>query len=289
MAEHQLSISIITVSYNQAQYIEETIRSVLCQNYPNLQYVVIDGASTDRSLDVIGKYRHGINYLISEPDDGQVPALNKGLAKCTGEIVAFINSDDLYLPGAFNAVADYFQKNPDCSWLCGDVILFGDYHRTEIINSIVPVSPVQALTWKSQSPQPGMFWRRELLTDCFDESLNYCFDHELYVRLLLAGKKCHHLKMPIAAYRLHPSSKTISEQHKFEVEFDQIAERYEPMLNFRGRSLSKAIRYVRKSYKMAATGEQRMAIQWLAKSLVASPEITLQRPFWGSLKKIIYK
>lgn len=281
-------LSIITPSFNQATFLEETILSVIHQNYPNVEYIVIDGGSADGSDSVIKKYEKYITYWISEPDRGQVDAINKGLSIASGELCAFINSDDIYLPGAFSAVIEYFNNDSDCKWLCGNTILFGVEHKTTLVNAVVPISAAQALLWKARMPQPGMFWKRELLTNGFDMSLNYCFDHELYVRLLLTGHKCHHLELPIAAYRLHPSSKTVSEHSRFDVEFDQIAERYEPMLNFRDRSLSKAIRYVRRSYKMATTGDKRLAIRWLAKSLLASPEITLQRPFWGSLKKILF-
>lgn len=284
---HKLKLTIITPSYNQGEFIEATMLSIINQHYNNLEYIVIDGGSQDSTYSIIKKYHFYIDYWVSEPDRGQAHAINKGLGIASGDVVAFLNSDDLYLPGAFNAISDFFQQNISCAWVCGDTIMFGENQRTILQETIVPESAKQALTWQSRSPQPGMFWRRELLADGFDETLNYCFDHELYIRLLQAGHKCHHLNVPIAAYRLHPSSKTVAEQDKFEIEFDKIAERYEPMLNIRDRNLSKAIRYVRKSYKKAGEGDQSDAVKWLAKSLLVTPEITLHRPFWGSLKKIV--
>src|SRR6266513_4869973 len=115
-------ISIITPSFNQAQFLEETILSVLNQRYPNLEYIVIDGGSTDGCVDVIKRYEDRLAFWVSEPDRGQPHAINKGLAKATGEIVAFINSDDVYLPGALSTVASHFIESPERGWLCGDTL-----------------------------------------------------------------------------------------------------------------------------------------------------------------------
>src|SRR6266550_5897057 len=111
-------ISIVTPSFNQGQFIEETIRSVLDQNYPNLEYLVIDGGSTDQTIDIIHKYETHLSYWESEQDRGQVHAINKGLARATGDIFAFINSDDIYFPGTFATVARYFADFPKAEWVC---------------------------------------------------------------------------------------------------------------------------------------------------------------------------
>src|SRR5688572_6274864 len=130
-------ISIVTPSFNQGQFIEETVLSVLNQNYPNLEYIVIDGGSTDQTVEVIRRYEDRLAYWASEKDRGQVHAINKGLAKSTGDIFAFINSDDVYLPETFAAVAEYFDAHPEAEWVCGDTIMFGDGHPTELIRSVV--------------------------------------------------------------------------------------------------------------------------------------------------------
>ena len=106
-------ITIVTPSFNQGQFIEETIRSVLDQNYPNLEYLIIDGGSTDQTIEVIRKYERQLSYWVSEKDRGQVHAINKGLARATGEIFGFLNSDDLYVPGTFEVVGEYFEKHPE--------------------------------------------------------------------------------------------------------------------------------------------------------------------------------
>src|ERR1044071_6569232 len=120
-----LKLSIITPSFNQGRYLEETILSVLNQGYQPLEYIVIDGGSTDESVSIIRRYEHHLAYWVSEKDRGQVHAINKGLEKATGDIFAFLNSDDLYLPGAFRAVMEHFREKPDCEWLCGETLLFG--------------------------------------------------------------------------------------------------------------------------------------------------------------------
>lgn len=282
-------ITIITPSYNQAQYLEATISSVLRQNYPNLEYIVIDGKSSDESPEIIKRYENYLTYWLSEPDSGQVDAINKGLAKATGEIIAYINSDDLYLPGAFSAVADYFVDHPSCNWLCGDSILFGSGKKTELIQAKVPTSVAQCLAWAYTAPQPGMFWRSELVVNGFDPVWNYCFDHELYVRLLLSGHKCAHLPLPVAAYRLHSSSKTVADAWRFSEEFDLIAQQYEPSLKWTDRRLSIATRYLRKSYDCTQKSNYREAFNWLGRAFIQYPEGIARRSFWGTFRYLSVK
>ncbi|MEZ5010012.1 MAG: glycosyltransferase family 2 protein [Chitinophagales bacterium] len=116
-----MKISIITPSYNQAEFLEDTITSVLHQNYPNLQYIIIDGGSSDGSVEIIKKYENQIDYWISEKDSGQTHAINKGFSKVTGDIICWLNSDDIYFDYTLSAVANYFNENPDIDILWGDV------------------------------------------------------------------------------------------------------------------------------------------------------------------------
>ena len=277
-------LSIITPSYNQAQYLEETILSVLKQNYEPLEFIIIDGGSRDGSVDIIRQYEDQISYWVSEKDRGQAHALNKGLEKATGDIVAYINSDDLYLPGAFAAAISYFQEHPECDWLCGDTLIFGGSEKTTLSVADVPRSAAHCLSWAYTAAQPGMFWKRSLLNKGFAEQWRYCFDHELYVRLLLADHQCDHLPAPLAAYRLHQTSKTVAEGDLFAREFDQIAEIYEPQLGGSGRRWCRATMHLRHSFTASQEGRTSEAMRHVLRALLIHPEGIRFRPFWGCLK-----
>jgi len=205
-------ISIITPSYNQSKYIEETIRSVLLQGYPNLEYIIIDGGSTDETVEIIRKYDQYITYWVSEPDRGQTHALNKGIKKVTGEIFTFINSDDLLAANALYRVAEHFRSNPS-TWA-----LYGGH--TEIDqwgNAIQSFKPHKKLSWKdlalgkTYQPQPGAFWRTSVFqkTGTFREDLHYFFDQEFFIRLLM-HYKIESTEGPLAYARIHGDAKTQS-------------------------------------------------------------------------------
>jgi len=279
-------LSIVTPSYNQGRFLEETIQSVLNQNYPNLEYIIIDGGSTDETVDVIRRYEDRIDFWVSEKDRGQVHAINKGIEKTTGDIFGFINSDDIYFPGTFATVAEYFEGHRQSEWVCGDTMMFGEGLEDELIRAVVPKSAAHCLSWAYVAPQPGHFWKRELVEGGFDEAWPYDFDHDLYVRLLLSGHRCEHIPQTFAAYRLHEASKTVAENQYQIAEFDRSAEFYENRLQGADRRRCRATRFLRRSYAASEAGNKKESARWLMRALATYPEGVAYRNFWGCLRKL---
>ena len=180
----------------------------------------------------------------------------------------------------------HFEENPESKWVCGDTIMFGEGHDTRLIHANVPLSAAHCLSWAYRAPQPGHFWKTEIVKAGFEERWNYDFDHDMYVRLLLAGHKCEYMPLPMAAYRLHPVSKTIAEGHRQIEEFDQIAEFYESRLQGVDQRWCKATRFLRLSYAASEAGRKSEAVNWLMRALAVHPEGLFDRPFWGCLKRL---
>ena len=199
-------ISIITPSFNQGAFIEQTIKSVLNQNYPNLEYIIIDGGSSDNTVDIIKKYEKHLKYWVSEPDRGQSHALNKGFKKATGDIIAWINSDDYYLSDTLKQISELFKQNPDIDIIYGDVINFSE--TKENYFKVKEFEPLDFLS-RISIHQPGVFWRRKLLDKAglLDESLHYAMDYDLWMRLFFNYKSLK-INKPFAKFRMHPNSKT---------------------------------------------------------------------------------
>jgi len=228
MANGQLwpRVSIITPSYNQGQFIEETIRSVLLQGYPNLEYIIIDGGSTDNSVEIIRKYEPWLAYWVSEKDSGQANAINKGWQRSTGEIVAYLNSDDIYFPNAINSVVAFLQEHPEVD------IVYGDCHYVDEQGKYIRACVTEEFNLKrliqvyNFIPQPSTFIRKQVLTEIglMDESLHYALDYELWLR---ATQKFTAVYVPQlwATYRLAIGTKT-SYRLQMRREEYQVAHRY---------------------------------------------------------------
>ncbi len=203
-------ISIVTPSLNQGQFIEETIRSVLLQNYPNLEYIIIDGGSNDDSVNIIEKYDPWISYWVSEPDRGQSHAINKGLRRSTGDILCWLNSDDWLMPGALRLAAQKIEIQT-AAWLigCAEVTTSkGGKKYTKQLKEEVSLKTFRNwnLDW---IPQQSTFWNRRIMERCgyLDETLHYAMDVDFLFRLfeITVPLICHDV---LANYRIQPGAKT---------------------------------------------------------------------------------
>jgi glycosyltransferase involved in cell wall biosynthesis len=202
-------ISIVTPSYNQAAFLEQTIRSVLEQNYPNLEYIIIDGGSTDGSVDIIRKYIDKLAYWVSEKDEGHADALNKGFRRATGEIAAFLNSDDLYCPGVLKDIAETFMADKDVDFVFGNRITVDENGRTLRDDRHTRFSFAALVLYGMIVSQPATFWKRELFEKYgyFSREYFFSFDYEFFCRIG-AHIKAKHIRKHLAKFRRHTTSKT---------------------------------------------------------------------------------
>ena len=204
-----LLISVVTPSFNQVAFVEETLRSVIEQDYPHKEYLVIDGASADGSVDVIRRYAGRLAYWVSEPDRGQSHAINKGFALAHGEVLGWLNSDDTYLPGALATVARCFVEHPDVDFLYGDYLYTSPEGKTLLRRRLFNSMSYETLLYHDYLGQPAVFFRRTLLDRVgpVDEHLHYHMDWDLFLRM---WKVCRplHVPTPLATSRLVPTAKS---------------------------------------------------------------------------------
>jgi len=219
-------VSIVTPSYNQAQFIEETIRSVLLQDYPALEYIVVDGGSNDGTVDILRRYERWLHW-VSEPDRGQTDAINKGLRIATGDILAYLNSDDLYLPGGIHAIADYFRSHPTTGLVYGECRVVDEQGRVLGYLPRRGFSLRRTIERAEFLPQQATFWRREVMekVGLFDDRLHYAMDYEYFIRVARAFPVAY-LPQPVACFRMHGTSKTVSQSEKHWREALAVSERY---------------------------------------------------------------
>lgn len=209
-------ISVVTPSFNHAEFLEATLRSVLLQGYPNLEYLVIDGGSSDGTRAILQRYSEHLDYCVSEPDGGQSNAINKGLRRAGGQIVAWLNSDDTYLPGALCAVGRVFREHPEVDWVAGQCVMRRQGTPDQVRSPCVDARIARWL-YVSQVLQPACFWQKSLhdAVGYLDESLHYTMDRELFIRFLLHGAKPRQLGQPLATFLFHASSKSVSAPNGF--------------------------------------------------------------------------
>lgn len=209
------SISIVTPSYNQSHFLDKTISSVLEQNYPTLEYIIQDGGSTDNSVEVIKRYQSSLKHWESKTDRGQSHALNLGFQHATGEIMAYLNSDDILFPNTLHYVADYFNKHPEVDVVYGHRILI-DEHDNNIGRWILPNHDDDVLIWADYVPQETLFWRRQIWDKAggtIDDSFRFAMDWDLLLRFKEANAKFVRLPRVLGAFRVHTQQKTSAQMN----------------------------------------------------------------------------
>ncbi|KAF5059085.1 Glycosyl transferase family 2 [anaerobic digester metagenome] len=209
-------ISIVTPSYNQGQFIEETIRSVLLQGYSDLEYIIIDGGSTDESVEIIRKYERWITFWTSEPDSGQTNAINRGFKRSTGEIVAWLNSDDLYTAGALFTAAEAFAEQPDTAAIYGEMDIITA--EGAILSHMKPcVFDLGKLYRGNYIPQPASFINADAMKKVrfLDERFHYVMDYNLWIKLGQGQGLIRLIPKTLARFRLHGRSKSVSQSEAF--------------------------------------------------------------------------
>jgi len=205
------SVTIVTPSLNQGAFIERTIRSVLDQGYDELEYIIVDGGSTDDTIDVIRAYEDRIAFWVSESDNGQAHAIMKGIARSTGTLVAYINSDDYYLPGAIRALAEPFAADASTSWSAGTCRYLSEDGEEDLWATRLPVGPKRR--WIDETwyvPQASSLWHRRVFDRLggLREDLHYIFDSEFALRLALNGVLPAVIDQVVAVRYLHDDAKS---------------------------------------------------------------------------------
>ena len=221
-------ISIITPSYNQAEYLEQTILSVLNQDYPAIEYIIIDGGSTDGSVEIIKKYESRLAYWHSKPDKGQSDAIHTGFSKATGDVIAWINSDDYYEDGALRRAGEFYAQHPDT------IMVYGDYYNqypdgTKTLKPKISYDFKACLYAYMMVAQQSSFFRRDayFAIGGLNLGLHYSMDYDLFLRLGHAYPgRIYHIKQALSTFRLHPDCKSWSHKEKFRPEIKAVRQQF---------------------------------------------------------------
>lgn len=237
-------ISVVTPSFNSMPYVEEAIESVLAQNYPAIEHIVIDGGSTDGTLDVLRRYPH--LRWVSEPDEGQSDALNKGFRMAAGDLAGWLNADDIYLPGCFEQVAAYHAAHPDVDLIYGDYRWIDELGRVQQVRreldfDLFLLKYLHVLT----IPTTTSFFRRRVFEggNFLDTAYHYAMDYEFYLRLALRGYRFGHLPALLADFRWHAGSKSTREAGIQRAEHLRALLAHDPLLSsIRSRRAALALR-----------------------------------------------
>jgi glycosyltransferase involved in cell wall biosynthesis len=287
-------VSIITPSYNQAPFLESTIQSILNQSYPNLEYILIDGGSSDGSKAIIERYADHFAYWVSEPDKGQAHAINKGLRKSSGQFIGWLNADDILLPETVSAVVQAFNDDPNVD------VVYGKLDRINQVGIIIPtpllpkdkvVFSRELIIGECVVNQPGSFWRKEWLdrVGYLDERLHFGLDYEYWIRMALAGAKFMRLPQVVAQFRLSSGSKTVSRTEEMALEQMEILNhtlRRDDLMEKTGLSdkqirrkarMTKAVISLHAFYGYVKNRDIQNAAYWFLQAIMNDPSIILSR------------
>ena len=298
-------ISIIVPSYNQGAYIEETLLSVLDQNYPALELIVMDGGSTDQTVEVLQKFSSRLAHWESAKDRGQTHAINKGLARCTGEIWAYLNSDDLISPNSLQRAAQMFA-DPAVEWIGGVSEIFDSTGPRDTVTPQEPARMIEYLTPWQRSVQHVFacsnvtYMRRSVYEKlgAFDESYHYSMDMEYYVRAVFAGIRFHRIPDILGRWRWHEQCKTVKDgnAYRFTEEEIRIAEAHIGKLPAEQQSeLAREIADQKKWYtiRQIEVGNQSASrasrLSALLQAAASHPSLLLFRPWLGAVRKQLFR
>lgn len=264
-------ITVVTPSYNQARFLTETIESVLCQDYPNLEYMIFDGGSSDGSADIIDKYRPQLAYGVSEKDHGQSDAINKGFARSTGDILCWLNSDDLFTPGTLRAVGEQMGEG-EVDFLYGDGVLFWD--KSVRPRRVVRTSQAKEdVRIRDRFQQPSTFWTRKVYETIgpLNEELHYAFDWEYFIRIADRFPMTH-LPKALSAYRVHGAHKSGTGGKKRAEEIVAVMRKYAPP------HWAELYTHVLPSYDALALTKQRFRRFYFLPFVATHPSIAAGKP-----------
>jgi len=241
-------VSIVTPSYNQGRFIEDTLLSVKNQNYPNIEHIVVDGGSTDNTLDILRKYENEYNLRwISEPDEGQSNGINKGFRTAKGEIIGWLNSDDAYFDRkVIKDVVDAFQSNRKIDIVYGDCVMTDQDNRIYKFNLASPLISYKLLLRQNLLVQPSVLFKKSVVKEHkLDEQLEYSMDYEYWIRLAANKKKFKYINRIISAFRVHPSAKSLPiNAYLLKKENKEIRKRYVFSWNYKTRFLRRLDRII---------------------------------------------
>jgi len=269
-------ISIVTPSYNQGEFLERTILSVLNQNYPNLEYIIIDGGSTDNSIEIIKKYEKYLAYWVSEKDHGQSDALNKGFARATGEIVGWQNSDDTYATDSFVTAVNTFKKYPKAEIVFGNTYMIDE--NDNIINELrfTPFSLLAHLYEGMSISNQTCFWKKAVFDKIgmIDTRFSFSMDFEFFLRAKRANINFKFIHQPLGSFRVHTDSKTANIFNIRHKEHQKIDEIYDINRNFE--KIYKTASLIKRTFFYLIQGDLDYILKGLTKLFIKNAKYNLK-------------